>query len=348
MRGRKLGEAMRRAARNRAWSLVLVVGLAIGLGGGGVAVPPRGAHAQDGTPAPFVAYAPDVDLTGLSGTIIADGSSTVWPITAEAAERFAATANVVTQVDFSGTGGGFRRFCAGETDLQNASRPVNDEEVAACEDAGVAYEVFPLGFDGITVAAHPTNTWATCLTVEELRAVWEPEQPENRWRDVDASWPDQQIELYGPGPDSGAFDYFTEVINGEAGRSRTDYVPSENDLDLVEGVASQPNALGYFGYAYYAADADRLKPVAIDAGNGCVAPTPETIADGSYAPLSRPLFLYVNGASLERPEAREFLRFMMSQIGDIVSTAGYVPAPPDIYAENRERLDAALTTDAAS
>ena len=317
-------------------SPVLALGLVVGAG---FAVP-GAARARQATPAAVVPYSPEVDLTSLSGGIVADGSSTVWPITAEAAERFAAIANIVTEVAFSGTGGGFRRFCAGESDLQNASRPIDDEEAAACAAAGVEYEVFPLGFDGITVAAHPTNTWANCLTVAQLRAIWEPGQPEGRWQAVDPAWPDQEIELYGPGPDSGTFDYFTQVINGEAGLSRTDYTPSENDLDLVEGVASQPNALGYFGYAYYAANAARLKPVAIDGGAGCVAPTPETIADGRYSPLSRPLFLYVNRASLERPEVREFVRFMMSQTADIVETVGYVAAPADLYADNRERLDA--------
>ncbi len=328
---------MKRVAWNRAWFLVMAVSLALGIGAGAAVVVPGEIEAQEATPA---AYAPAVDLASLSGTIVADGSSTVWPITAEAAERFAALADVTTELEISGTGGGFSRFCAGESDLQNASRPINEEEAAACAASGVAYEVFPLGFDGITVVVHPSNTWATCLSVEQLRAIWEPEQPEGRWQAVDPAWPDQSIELYGPGPDSGTFDYFTEVINGEVGVSRTDYTPSENDLDLVEGVASQAHALGYFGYAYYAENADRLRPVAIDAGDGCVTPTPETIGDGSYAPLSRPLFLYVNRASLERPEVREFVRFMMSQTDDVVATVGYVPAPSTVYTENRARLDA--------
>ena len=323
---------MKTGLRGRGRLVAAVVSLALGVGSVGVFA----ARGQETTP---VAQAPAVDLASLAGTIIADGSSTVWPITAEAAERFAAMNDVIIEVEISGTGGGFRRFCDGDSDLQNASRPIDDEETAACEAAGVAYEVFPLGFDGLTVAVHPTNTWANCLSTEQLHAIWEPGQPESRWQAVDPAWPDQQIELYGPGPDSGTFDYFTEVINGEAGVSRTDYTPSENDLDLVEGVASQPNALGYFGYAYYAENAARLKPVAIDAGDGCVAPTPETIADGSYAPLSRPLFLYVNRTSLERPEVREFVRFMLGQTGDVVTTVGYVPAPLETYAENQERLE---------
>ncbi len=221
------------------------------------------------------------------------------------------------------------------------------EERAACEASGVTYEVFPLGFDGVTVAVHPSNTWAQCLTVEQLRAIWEPERPEGVWKNIDPAWPDQEIELYGPGPDSGTFDYFTAEIVGEAGLSRTDYIPSENDLDLVEGVASQTNALGYFGYVYYVANADRLRPVAIDAGAGCILPTLATIADGSYAPLSRPLYLYVNRESLARSEVREFVRFTLDQSNDIVGTVGYVPMEATIYADNQMRLEAALAVSKA-
>ena len=316
------------------WLIGVVVALVLTTG--------LAAQAQEATPASSASSAPDVDLAQLSGTIIVDGSSTVWPITAEAAERFAAIAPVIVEVEISGTSGGFRRFCAGESDLQNASRPITAEEQAACESAGVGYEAFPLGFDGITVAVNPANTWVDCLTVEQLRAIWEPENPEHTWQQLDPTWPDAEIELYGPGPDSGTFDYFTEAVMGETGRSRTDYVPSENDLDLVEGVASQTNALGYFGFAYYEADAARLRPVAIDAGNGCVAPTKETIADGSYAPLSRPLYLYVNRDRLARPEVREFLRFTLSEAEDLVQTVGYIPLPAADYAANQVQVETLL------
>jgi phosphate transport system substrate-binding protein len=292
--------------------------------------------AQDATPA---AAEPAVDLGQLSGRIIADGSSTVEPFTAEAGFRFDEQSNVTIEVEISGTGGGFRRFCAGESDLQNASRPINADEQAACEANGVAYERFPVAIDGVTVTVNPQNTWAQCLTVDQLRALWAPESAVRSWRDLDPSWPDAEIELYGPGPDSGTFDYFTEAIVGEAGDSRTDYIPSENDLDLVEGVASQPNALGYFGFTYYEADADRLRPLAIDGGSGCVAPTMETIADGTYAPLSRELYLYVNRGSLARPEVREFLRFLVDNSADVAATVGYVPLPTSAYAENRARLE---------
>ncbi|MBA2595668.1 MAG: PstS family phosphate ABC transporter substrate-binding protein [Chloroflexia bacterium] len=334
---------MRWAPRDRVRQLLLLLGLGIVL----LLAPASATLAQHATPAAGVLPSAGVDLTQLSGTIVADGSSTVWPITAEAADRFMGMASVIVEVEISGTGGGFRRFCVGESDLQNASREITDEERAACAASGVTYEVFPLGFDGVTVAVHPSNTWAQCLSVEQLRAIWEPERPEGVWKDVDPAWPNEKIELYGPGPDSGTFDYFTEEIVGEAGLSRTDYIPSENDLDLVEGVASQRNALGYFGYAYYAENADRLHPVAIDSGAGCVLPSPETIADGSYAPLSRPLFLYVNRERLTRPEVREFVRFTLDQSNDIVDTVGYVPMEATIYADNRARLEAALAAPTA-
>jgi len=295
--------------------------------------------AQDATP-PAAPSA--VDLSTVTGRILADGSSTVEPFTGEAADRFSALTEVFVEVEISGTSGGFRRFCAGESDLQNASRPINADEQAACAANGVAYERFPVAIDGITIAVNPQNTWAACLTTDQLRALWEPDSKVFVWRDLDPAWPDVEIELYGPGPDSGTFDYFTEAIVGEAGLTRTDYQPSENDLDLVEGVASQNNALGYFGFTYYEADADRLRALPIDAGAGCVAPTTQSIADGTYAPLSRELFIYVNSADLERPEVGEFLRFLLGESADIARTVGYVPMPDPIYAENRDRLEAVL------
>jgi phosphate transport system substrate-binding protein len=303
-----------------------------------------GAVAQEATPAADVAYTPGVDLAQLSGRIIADGSSTVWPITSDAAERFAELAPVIVAVELSGTSGGFRRFCADQSDLQDASREITAEEAAACQDSGVRYEVFSLAYDGITIAVNPKNTWAHCLTVEQLRALWAPDSTVKTWRDLDPAWLAEEIELYGPGPDSGTFDYFTEAIVGAVDDSRTDYIPSENDLDLVEGIASQTNALGYFGYAYYEQNANRLRPLAVDNGAGCVLPSSETIADNSYAPLSRPLYLYVNRDRLARPEIQEFLRFFLSQVGDVVRSVGYVPLPAEDYIANRERLERALTT----
>ena len=299
--------------------------------------------AQEATPTTQIASSPVADLSQLSGRVIADGSSTVYPTTAEAAERFTEIAPVAIDAARSGTTGGFRRFCAGESDIQDASRPITDEELAACEANGVAFEVFAVAFDGITVAVNPANTWAQCLTVDQLRTIWEPDQPEYAWKQVNSSWPDAKVELYGPGPDSGTFDYFTEAIMGEAGVTRTDYIPSENDLDLVEGVAVQPNALGYFGFSYYEQNLDRLRAVAIDNGNGCVLPSVETIADGSYAPLSRPLYLYVNRASLERSEVQAFLRFTLEHVEDIVRTVQYVPLPEAEYIADRHALELLLS-----
>jgi phosphate transport system substrate-binding protein len=307
-----------------------------------------GSRAQDATPSAN-AVAPETALAQLSGRIIVDGSSTVWPIMVAAAERFGESAsNVIVEVEFSGTGGGFRRFCTGASDVQDASRPITPAEEASCQAAGVQYAVFPVAYDGITVTVNPANTWVDCLTVEQLRAIWEPEQPESSWNQLDPAWPEAKIELYGPGPDSGTFDYFTEAIVGEVDASRTDYVPSENDLDLVEGVASQPNALGYFGFAYYEESAQRLRPVAVNSGAGCVLPSRETIADGSYAPLSRPLYLYVNHASLTRPEVQAFVRFTLDQATELVDMVGYVPLPEADYAADRAELEAMLVATPAA
>lgn len=308
---------------------------------------PTLALTQEATP-PASATSPPLDLARLTGRIVAAGSSTVKPFTAEAGFRFDELSEVAVEVEISGAGGEFRRVCAGESDLQNASRPINAEEEAACAANGIAYEVFPVAIDGITVTVNPQNTWAQCLTVDQLRALWQPASAVRSWRDLDPSWPDAEIELYGPGPDSGAFDSFTEAIVGAAGDSRTDSIPSENDLDLVEGVASQPYALGYFGFTSYEDDADRLRPLALDAGAGCIAPTLQTIADGTYAPLSRALYVSVNRADLERVEVREFLRLLTAQSGDIAETVGYVPLPSAVYAENRARLESLFAASSAA
>ena len=303
------------------------------------------AAAQEATPVAPTAYAPAVDLVALTGQVIIDGSSTVWPVTAEAAELFLPQApNVRIDVEFSGTGGGFREFCAGETDIQNASRPIDAEEAAACATNGVAYQAFEIGFDGVTVVVNPQNDWATCLSVEQLRRLWEPGSAVRLWRDLDPAWPNEPIDLYGPGVDSGTFDFFTEEIVGETGASRTDYTPSENDIVLVEGVEEDRFALGYFGYAYFAAEGPALKALAIDAGGGCVAPSVETIGDGTYRPLSRPLFIYVSEASLARPEVREFMRFYAAIAPRAVADVGYVPLAAEVYAANQQAVEGAPAT----
>jgi phosphate transport system substrate-binding protein len=299
-----------------------------------------GAVAQDATPLP---YTPSDNVSELSGTVVADGSSTVGPITEAVAEEFASVASdVQVEVSISGTGGGFERFCNGETDIQDASRPIKDEEAAACAENGVDFYVFEVAYDGIAIVVNPENDFVSCLTVDQLKLMWQPVDPATNWNQIDPSFPDQPISLYGPGTSSGTFDYFTGEIVGEEGSSTTDYLPSEDDNQLVEGVAGDENALGYFGLAYYEQNADRLKLVGVDGGNGCVEPTAETVRDLSYAPLSRPLYVYVNAESLRRPEIQEFMKFYIASARELVADVGYVPSPDDVYAGDQAELQGAI------
>jgi phosphate transport system substrate-binding protein len=301
---------------------------------------PLAAFAQDATPAP---YTPSADVSSLSGEISIDGSSTVGPIVQALAEEFNGVAGgVQVPVGISGTGGGFERFCNGETDISNASRPIKEEEAANCAANGINYYEFQIAYDGITVVVNPENDFITCLTVAQLNQIWAPDSTVTNWSDVDPSWPAEPIALYGPGPDSGTFDYFTEAINGETDASRTDYNPSEDDNVLVQGVSGDTNALGYFGLAYYEENADSLKAVEIDGGNGCVAPSTETVRDGSYAPLSRPLFVYVKADSLSRPEVQEFVRFSLATAPAISGEVGYVASPDAVYVADQVKLEAAI------
>jgi phosphate transport system substrate-binding protein len=301
---------------------------------------PAIAAAQDATPAP---YAPGTDLGALGGSITSDGSSTVFPIMEALAEEFGLQAEgVEVIVDLSGTGGGFKRFCAGETDLSNASRAIKDEEIALCAENGVNYYEFEIAYDGLSVVVNPENDWVTCLTVDQLAQMWGPDASGTLWSDIDPSWPAEEIELYGPGTDSGTYDYFTAEVNGEEGVSTTDYTPSEDDNVLVEGVAGSSNALGFFGLSYYEQNADRLKLVEIDGGSGCIAPSQETVQDGSYAPLSRPLFVYVNAESLARPEVQEFLRYSLAEVGTFLPEVGYVASPGQVYAADQAKLESAI------
>ncbi len=311
--------------------IALTVSIWIGLGG---------VVAQEATPKP---YTPSENASELKGTIVADGSSTVGPITEAVAEEFAAVASgVQVEVSISGTGGGFERFCNGETDLQDASRPIKDKEAAKCAEAGVEFYKFEVAYDGIAVVVNPENDFVSCLTVDQLKLMWQPENPATNWNQIDPSFPDQPISLYGPGTASGTFDYFTAEIVGEEGSSTTNYLPSEDDNQLVEGVAGDANALGYFGLAYYEQNQDRLKLVAIDGGNGCVEPSTDTVRDLSYAPLSRPLFVYVSADSLQRPEVQEFVSFYLASAGELAGDVGYVASPDDVYAGDQARLQAAI------
>lgn len=280
--------------------------------------------------------------TALTGEVVIDGSSTVFPIAEAIAEEFqSGNPAVRVSVGISGTGGGFKRFCNGETDLANASREIKDSERELCEAAGIEFVELPLAWDGLSVIANPANDFLQCLTVDELRKVWEPESGVRTWRDIRAEWPAESIKLYGPGTDSGTFDYFTEVINGEAGASRPDYQASEDDNILVQGVSGDLHSLGYFGYAYFSENAQRLKLVAVDSGSGCVTPSDETIADGSYAPLSRPLYVYVNRASLSRPEVKAYLDFLVNNAHEVVPATGYLALTPEEYAADLAKLAAA-------
>jgi phosphate transport system substrate-binding protein len=282
---------------------------------------------------------------GGADAILADGSSTVGPFTTRAAESFKGqSSDVEVTVGISGTGGGFERFCRDEIDLANASRPIDDDEKQLCADAGVEYVELPVANDALTVVVNPQNDWATCLTVEQLKAIWEPGSTIKNWRDLDPSFPDEPLRLSGPGTDSGTFDYFTGAIVGEEGESRTDYQASEDDNVTVEGVTGDKGALGYFGFSYYEQNQDTVKAVEIDNGSGCVAPSAQTAQDGTYAPLSRPLFVYAKTSSLERPEVAEFLTYTIENGAEIAEQADFVPLTAEQLAEAKAKLDAALGT----
>ncbi len=274
------------------------------------------------------------DASGLSGTITADGSSTVGPLTAVASELFnEENPDVRITVGESGTGGGFEKFCAGETDMNDASRPIDEEEeVPLCEKNGVEYQEMVVANDALTVIVPTSNDFVTCLTTEQLKMIWEPKADGEvtNWNQVDPSFPDQELDLYGPGTDSGTFDYFTDEINGEEGASRADYTPSEDDNIIVEGVAGSEGGLGYLGYTYYEENTDKLKAVEIDGGDGCVAPSAETVQDGTYTPLGRPLFIYPAIASMSDNESfAAFIEFYVANDADIAEAAQYIPLSDD-------------------
>ena len=280
----------------------------------------------------------------LSGEVLVDGSSTVEPLTSAAGEFFLEEQpDVDVSVGTSGTGGGFEVFCQGQTDISNASRPIKDEEIAACEEAGIEYTELQVATDALTVVTSADNDFITCLTTEELKTLWAPEAEGKitTWDQVNPDFPAEEIELYGPGTDSGTFDYFTDEINGEEGASRTDYNASEDDNVIVQGVGGSPNALGYFGYTYFEENSDALKAVEIDSGEGCVAPSAEAAQDGSYTPLARPLFIYVNNASAaEKPQVKAFVDFYASNDADIAEAAAYIP----LNEEQRSELESAASS----
>jgi len=264
---------------------------------------------------------------GSTGAVAVDGSSTVAPLTSAAAELFQAQSpGINVTVGTSGTGGGFEKFCRGEIDMADASREIEADEAANCEKAGIKYQQLVVANDALTVVVNKENTFAKCLTVEQLKKIWEPKSSVNNWNQVDPSFPDEKIELFGPGTDSGTFDYFTDEINGEEGASRTDYTPSEDDNVVVQGVSGSKGGLGYFGFTYYEENADKVNAVEIDSGKGCVAPSAATAQDGTYTPLARPLFVYPSVTKLkENPALQEFLTYYVTNDAQIATESKFIP-----------------------
>lgn len=274
-----------------------------------------------------------------------DGSSTVFPVTEAVAEEFQKSKKGKTKVTvgIAGTGGGFKKFCRGETDISNASRPILKQEMDACKGANVEYIELPIAFDALTVIINPKNNWATSMTVAELKKIWEPaaQGKITNWNQVRDKWPSAPLKLFGAGADSGTFDYFTEAITGKAKSSRGDFTASEDDNVLVQGVSNDVNALGFFGFAYYAENSNKLKAVGIDAGKGAVVPSEKTVLDGSYQPLSRPIYIYVSKKGLEKPEVREFVEFYLKNAPKLVKEVKYVPLPDKVYALGTTRVKSA-------
>jgi phosphate transport system substrate-binding protein len=290
-------------------------------------------------------------LSGCSRpTIKADGSSTVLPISEAVAEEFRQEEpSIRVIVGRSGTGGGFKKFGNGEIDICDASRPITKGEQETCRANDIEYVELQIAFDGLSVCVNPANDWCDCLTVEQLKTIWQRGSVVSKWSDLNPAWPDEKIKLYGPGTDSGTFDYFTEAIVGEAGNSRSDYVQNEDDNTLVTGVAGDKFSLGYFGMAYYEENSDKLKVLGIDSGDGnCVKPTAATVRDNTYRPLSRPLFIYVRKSSLARPEVKSFVAFYLDRVGKVVPETGFVPVSDEVLEANRRVFEEALRSPRAA
>jgi phosphate transport system substrate-binding protein len=291
------------------------------------------------------------DLKTLSGTVKVDGSSTVFPVSEAMAEEFqkATGAKVKVTVGISGTGGGFKKFCNDETDVQDASRPISSAEAVACTEKKVDWIELPVAFDGLAVIVSPKNTFLESIKISELKKMWEPEAQGKvtRWNQINPAWPDRAFKLYGPGADSGTFDYWTDAVNGKEKSSRGDFTASEDDNVLVQGISNDADALGYFGYAYYAENKAKLKLLKVDAekGAGPIAPSEDTIAGGQYVPLSRPIFIYAKVSSLEKPEVREFVRFYLdpANAAKLIKQVGYVPFPAQTYEQANARLESKQT-----
>ena len=283
-------------------------------------------------------------LATLKGEIRVDGSSTVYPITEAVAEDFSKAAKGVrTTVGVSGTGGGFKRFCKGETDISDASRPITKSEAETCKGANIEFVELPVAYDGLCIAISKQNTWATKLTLDQIRKIYSASGTAKTWKDLDSAWPDRAIKVYSPGTDSGTFDYFKEVTVGKDGKVRSDMSVSEDDNVLVNGVAGDRDAIGYFGFAYYVENKDKLVAVAVDSGKGAVLPSDATILDGSYEPFSRPVFIYVNRKSADRPEVGAFVDFYLQQAAALSKEVGYTALPESIYGTARTNWKARRT-----
>jgi len=296
----------------------------------------------------LLAFMVAILLTGCGGgstnTVSIDGSSTVFPLTEAVAEEYMeANQGDRVNVGASGTGGGFSKFLRGETAINNASRPISQEEIAKAEEAGIEFVEIPVAYDGIAVVVHPENDWAECLTADELRRIWAPNSSVETWSDIRDEFPDREIDLYAPGTASGTYDYFTEAVVGESGASRPDFTASEDDNVLVQGIKGTRPALGYFGLAYYENNVDDLRVLGIDpderdSGASCVQPSAETVQDGSYRPLSRPLFIYVNVDEIT-PAVESFVEFYLDNASDLAADVGYVGMPPDAYELALQRFE---------
>jgi phosphate transport system substrate-binding protein len=277
----------------------------------------------------------------LSGEVLADGSSTVGPLTSSAAEGYKdEQPKVNVKVTISGTGGGFTKFCNGETDVQNASRPITDKEKQACEAKGIAYVGLTMANDALTVVANKNNTWAECLTVAQLKSVWDKDSKVNSWNQIDPKFPAEPLKLFGAGTDSGTFDFFTEVINGKAKQHRTDYTPSEDDNIIVQGVEGSKGGMGYFGFTYFEENEAKLKALKIDGGDGCVAPSVADAQSGKYKPLSRPVFVYVKKDAMKKEQVADFVRYYVEKLDEITKEARFVP----LTSEQKTKLTSDYTT----
>ncbi|HIK89185.1 MAG TPA: PstS family phosphate ABC transporter substrate-binding protein [Dehalococcoidia bacterium] len=277
---------------------------------------------------------------GASREILIDGSSTVFPISEVVAEEFRKeNPGIQIPLGISGTGGGFKRFVKGETDISDASRPIKDSERTEAAENGIEFTEFTIAYDGLSVVTHSSNDFATCLTAAELKKIWKPNSKVNNWNQIRDDFPDRVLRLYGPDSDSGTFDYFTDAINGDEDLSRGDYTASSDDNVLVQGVSGDQASMGYFGFAYYTFNRHVLNVIAVDDGDGCVAPSAESINDGSYSPLSRPMFIYVNNESLERPDVKSFIEFYLNNASELAALVGYVGLPEVEYETQLGLLD---------